>query len=77
MTPAPVPTIVPDIPGNGAPSPVPDQIAASPGSTAGPANATPFSAAPSGLLPNNGEGSSARDPIGAGGAASPSPNVSR
>ena len=67
LTDAPVPDAAPSMPSRSGPSPVPEQIATSPGtSLAGPANATPFSAAPPGLLPNNGQGTSTHDPVGPG-----------
>lgn len=78
FTDAPVPAVLPPGVSNNAPSSVPDRIAASPGTpSSGPANSTPFSGGPTSLLPNNREGSSALGGSTAGGAASPSPNLSR
>ncbi len=78
LTDAPVPSVSPPGVANDAPSSVPDRIAPEPGtSSAGPANSTPFSGGPAGLLPNNGEGSSALGGTNAGGASSSSPDVSR
>jgi len=77
LTDAPVPANMAPIAANNSPSSVPDRIANSPGaSPAGPANSSPFSAGPTSLEPNNGQGSSTRDPVGTG-ATSLSPNLSR
>ncbi len=78
LTDAPVPAVAPPIASRNAPSAVPDMIANSPGqSSAGPANSTPFSAGPSSLVPSNGQGSGTLSPTGPGGAARPSPSLSR
>lgn len=78
LTDAPVPTMAPPIASRNAPSAVPDMIANSPGqSLAGPTNSTPFSAGPIGLVPSDGQGSSTLSPTGPGGAARPSPSLSR
>jgi hypothetical protein len=51
-TPAPVPSVMPGVPGSAGPGTMPAQVAP-PAITAGPADATPFSAAPSAELPSD------------------------
>lgn len=58
-TPAPVPESAPGVPATTSPAVVPEMIAPPAGTTAGPANATPFSNVPSGVGGNPPGGSGA------------------
>ena len=74
-TPAPVPNVLPGVPSGAGPGTVPDQVAP-PAVTAGPPDATPFSAAPSAQLPSDQGVILRRDNRGTG-QASPVPNLSK
>ncbi len=74
-TPAPVPGVVPGAPASTGPGTIPDQVAP-PATTAGPPDATPFSAAPSAQLPSDNSVILRRDNRGTG-QASPVPNLSK
>jgi len=73
-TPAPVPSVAPGVPATGSASVVPEVVAPT-GLSAGPANATPFSAGPSSNLPSDQSLPTNRDQTG--GATGAPPNLSR
>ncbi len=74
-TPAPVPGVVPGAPASTGPGTLPEQIAP-PAVNAGPADATPFSAAPSAQLPSDPSVILKRNRQGTG-QSSPVPNLSK